>query len=197
MQRVTTRGHCRKCESYVRVPVRAPGLTTMYGAHFQIDLPRSIMKESFWNVSNVFTTNIRVKDSRVEIRPIDEAHVIIGMSTIQDQGAGFRTRLFTPRWNFLKERLAAIELKAIPALDARMIIGHVESKRTIVGIEGPSFVVETRIPIEEFKQLSIGEKNDLVLDTIFESIKAAYAHFGDEAPPEINRIWQDARAIGK
>jgi len=85
----------------------------------------------------------------------------------------------------------------IPAIDARMIIGHVEPKQTIVGVEGPSFVVETRIPIEDFKQLSIGDKNDRVLDTIFEAIRATYAHFGETPPPEIDRIWQEARSIGR
>lgn len=122
--------------------------------------------------------------------------MIIGMSTILDQGAGFRTRLFTPRWNFLKQKLSTVEFDSIPALDARIIIGHVEPKRTMVGIEGPSFVVETRIPIEAFKQLSIQEKNDRVLDVIFESIEATYAHFGEVAPPEIDDIWREARASG-
>jgi hypothetical protein len=123
--------------------------------------------------------------------------MIVSYSTIEDIGAGFRSRLFLPRWKVAKEKLRDVSFSRVPAIDARMIIGHVESKRTIVGIEGPSFVIETRIPIEEFKQLSIGEKNDRVLDTIFESIKAAYAHFGDEAPPEIDRVWQEARMVSK
>ncbi|MEO6104304.1 MAG: hypothetical protein ABIP44_11815 [Pseudoxanthomonas sp.] len=124
--------------------------------------------------------------------------MIIGLSTIQDEGAGFRTRLFAPRWNFLKENLEHVNFSRVPALRARLIIGHVEPKQEVKGFEDSStFVVETRIPIEEFRQLSIGEKNDRVMDAIFESIKAAYEHFGDTLPPDIDRIWQDARAIRK
>ena len=101
-----------------------------------------------------------------------------------------------PRWKAAKEKLRALSFDHIPALDARIIIGHVEPKRTIVGIEGPSFVVETRIPIEVFKQLSIREKNDRVLDTIFDSIGAVYSHFDEVPPPDVARIWQEARATG-
>jgi len=100
-----------------------------------------------------------------------------------------------PRWKATQAKLEEVDsrLAEVSALRASLIIGHVEPMRTIVGIEGPSFVVETRIPIEAFKQLSIQEKNDRVLDTIFESIEAAYAHFGEVPPPEIDRIWQEAR----
>lgn len=123
--------------------------------------------------------------------------MIVSYSTFEDIGAGFRSRLFRPRWNAAKERLRTIAFDRIPAIDARMIIGHVKSESIVLGIEGPCFVVETRIPIDEFKQLSISEKNELVLDTIFGSIKATYAHFGDRPPPEIDHIWQEARAVSK
>ena len=121
--------------------------------------------------------------------------MIVSYSTIEDIGAGFRSRLFLPRWKAAKEKLEQIALPRIEALRIRLIIGRVESKRTIIGIEGPSFVIENRIPIEHFKQFTIREKNDLVLDTIFESIKAAYAHFGETPPPEIDHIWQEVRAL--
>ena len=98
-----------------------------------------------------------------------------------------------PRWKDAKEKLREIEFASVPAIDARIIIGQVSPSQTIVGIEGPSFVVETRIPIEHFRQLTIRTKNDLVLDTIFVSIKAAFANFDEEPPPEIDRIWQEAR----
>jgi hypothetical protein len=121
--------------------------------------------------------------------------MIVSYSTIEDIGAGFRSRIFAPRWKVAKERLREIEFPQVPAIDTRMIIGHVDASRTVEGVEGPSFVVETRIPIEHFKQFSIREKNDLVLDTIFESIKAVYAHFGETPPAEIDRIWQEVRAL--
>jgi hypothetical protein len=120
--------------------------------------------------------------------------VIVAYSTVEDGGAGFRSRLFTARWNLLKQKLADVPLDRVPAIDARMIIGRVERSQRVAGLEGPSFVVETCIPIAEFKQLSIREKNDLVLDTIVESIKAVYAHFGETPPPEIDSIWQEVRA---
>jgi len=122
--------------------------------------------------------------------------MIVSFSTIEDLGAGFRSKLLMPRWKVAKEKLRALSFDYIPALDARIVIGHVEPKRTIVGIEGPSFVVETRIPIEVFKQLSIREKADRMLDTIFESIEVAYSHFGEVPPPEIASIWQEARSTG-
>jgi hypothetical protein len=120
--------------------------------------------------------------------------VIVSYSTIEDIGAGFRSKLLMPRWKAAKERLREIEFARVPAIDARIIIGQIAPHRTIIGIEGSSLVVETRIPIDEFKQLSIRAKNDLVLDAIFESIKAAYAHFGDTQPPELEAIWQSVRA---
>ena len=125
--------------------------------------------------------------------------MIVSYSTVEDLGAGFRSRLFMPRWKAIQTRLEVVDsmLPDLAAIRALVIIGNVEPKRTIIGIEGPSFVVETCIPIAEFKQLSIGEKNDRVLDTIFESIGAAYAHFGTVPPPEIDRVWQETRGIGK
>ena len=119
--------------------------------------------------------------------------MIVSYSTIEDIGAGFRSRLLMPRWKVAKERLREIEFASVSAIDARITIGQVAPCLTVVGIEGPSFVVETRIPIDQFKELTIREKNDLVLDTIFESIKAAYASFDEPLPPEIDRIWQEAR----
>ncbi len=121
--------------------------------------------------------------------------MIVSYSTYEELGVGFRERLFLPRWKVAKEMLREIEFPRVPAIDARMIIGHVDAVQTAIGIEGPSFVVETRIPIAHFQQFSIREKNDLVLDTIFESIKATYAHFGETPPPEIDRIWQEVRAL--
>ena len=120
--------------------------------------------------------------------------MIVSYSTIEDVGTGFRSRLLMPRWKIAKEALRQITFARVPAIDARIIIGRVVSSSAIIGIEGPSFVVETRIPIDEFKELSIREKNDLVLGTIFESINAAYAHFGDTPPSEIDAIWHDVRA---
>lgn len=99
-----------------------------------------------------------------------------------------------PRWKAAKERLREVDFARVPAIDARIVIGQVVPCKTIIGVEGPSFVVETRIPIDMFKKLTIREKNDLVLDTIFESVKAVYASFGEPPPPEIDQIWQEARA---
>ena len=124
--------------------------------------------------------------------------MIVSYSTVEDIGAGFRERLFAPRWNIVAERLKAVDFPKIHSVRVRLIIGHVQPKCIVHGFETETkFVVETRIPIEEFKQLSIGEKYDRVLDTIFESIKAAYAHFGDQPPSEIDQIWQEARAQGE
>jgi hypothetical protein len=124
--------------------------------------------------------------------------MIVSYSTIEDLGAGFRSRLFLPRWKSAQELLKAVAYERLRVLRARIVIGHVEQGRDIKGFEeAHKFVVETRIPIDEFQQLSIGEKNDLVFDSIFESIKAAYAHFGDTPPPKIDRIWQEVRATGK
>lgn len=119
--------------------------------------------------------------------------VIVSYSTIEDIGAGFRSKLFMPRWKTAKEKLREIEFLRVPAIDARIIIGNVASARTVIGLEDVSFVVETRIPIEEFTQLTIRAKNDLVMDTIFESIKAVYVHFGEPVPADIGQIWREAR----
>jgi len=122
--------------------------------------------------------------------------MIVSYSTIEDIGAGFRSRLLMPRWKAAKEKLESIAFPRIEALRIRLIIGHVELRREVQGFEDPStFVIENRIPIEYFKQFTIREKNNLVLDTIFESIKAVYAHFGDTPPAEIDRIWQEVRAL--
>ncbi len=122
--------------------------------------------------------------------------MIIGLSTIQDEGAGFRTRVFMPRWNWLKNELLQINFPQFEELRIRLVIGDVESGCAVQGFEDEmTFVVESRIPIEHFKQFSIREKNDLVLDTIFESIKAAYTHFSEPPPPAIDQIWQEVRAL--
>jgi hypothetical protein len=124
--------------------------------------------------------------------------MIVGLSTIQDEGAGFRTRLFAPRWNFLKESLRQVEFPSAHAVRVRIVLGQVESRQEAQGFEDAStFVVETRIPIAEFKQLSIGEKSNRVLDVIFQSINVAYAYFGETPSPDVDRIWQEARAIGQ
>jgi hypothetical protein len=120
--------------------------------------------------------------------------MIVSFSTIEDLGAGFRSKIFLPRWKIAKEKLQEIEFHRVHAIDARIIIGHVDAGRSVKGIEGPSFVIENRIPIAYFKKLSIREKNDLLLDTIFESIKATYAHFGETLPPEIDHIWHEVWA---
>lgn len=119
--------------------------------------------------------------------------MIVSFSTIEELGTGFRAKLLMPRWKAAKERLRDILFLHIPALEARIIIGRVAASQEVIGVEGPMFVVETRIPIEQFMQLNIREKNDLVLDIIFESIKAAYASFDETMPAEIGRIWQEAR----
>ena len=124
--------------------------------------------------------------------------MIVSYSTVEDIDAGFRERLFTPLWNTVANRLKAVEFAHVNNLRVRLILGHVGYQRIVHGFETETkFVVETRIPVVEFKQLSIGQKNDRVLDEIFESIKAAYAHFGHEAPAEIDRIWREARTVSK
>jgi hypothetical protein len=123
--------------------------------------------------------------------------MIVGMSMFEGLGTSFRTRLFLPRWNLVKQRLSTVEFHCIPALQVRVIIDKVDADRRVVGIEDAAFVVETFVSVDEFKRLSIGEKNDFVLDTIFESIKAAYAHFESTPPPEIDQIWQEARLLAK
>ncbi len=120
--------------------------------------------------------------------------MIVSYSTYEELGVGFRERLFLARWKVASEKLRELAFPLVSAIDARLIIGHVDAGRTVVGIEGPSFVVENRIPMKHFQQLSIRGKNDLVLDTIFESIKATYTHFGETPPPEIDDIWQEVRA---
>ncbi|MBP9154719.1 MAG: hypothetical protein KBF48_07230 [Xanthomonadales bacterium] len=122
--------------------------------------------------------------------------MIVSYSTIEDVGAGFRSKLFLPRWKAAKEGLREIPLPKVPALRVRLVIGNVPTLQDVQGFEDETtFVVENRIPIEQFKQLSIREKNDLVLDTIFESIKAVYAHFGEIPPLAIEEIWKEVRAL--
>lgn len=89
--------------------------------------------------------------------------------------------------------MSDVVFDAVPVLEVRLIIGRVDVDRLAYGEAGSSFVVESRIPIDEFKQLTIREKNDLVLDMIFESIEAAYTHFGEPVPADVGRIWREAR----
>lgn len=120
--------------------------------------------------------------------------MIVGYSTIEDLGAGFRERLFLPRWTVAQEALRGVEFPADIALRVRIVIGHVDRALEVQGSEDQrKFVIESRIPIDEFKQLTIREKNDLVLDVIFESIEATYAHFGEPVPADVGRIWREAR----
>lgn len=109
-------------------------------------------------------------------------------------GAGFRSRLFLPMWTRVQESLRGVECKHFDVLRVRLIIDAVSKGRSVLGFEGvDKFVVENRIPIDDFKKLSIQEKNHLVLDAIFESIKAAYANFDESFPEQINRIWREVR----
>lgn len=120
--------------------------------------------------------------------------MIVGYSMIEDLGAGFRERLFLPRWAVVEKALRGVALPADIALRVRIVIGHVDRALEVQGPEDQrKFVIESRIPIDEFKQLTIREKNDLVLDKIFESIEAAYTHFGEPVPEEVGRIWREAR----
>ena len=119
--------------------------------------------------------------------------VIVSFSTVEDIGTGFRSKLFMPQWRVTKENLRQVVLLGVPPIDARIVIGQVAPARTVIGIEDYSFVVETCIPADGFKQLTIREKNGLVLDTIFESIEAACASLHVPLPSDVGRIWQEAR----
>ena len=118
--------------------------------------------------------------------------MIVSYSIIEDQGAGFRERLMAARWAVAKEKLSRVAFPRVSSIQAKIIIWRdVPKSQEVFGLEETAFAVHQQVPLEYFKSLTIREKNDLVLELIFASIRSAYAHFSEVMPPEIEGIYQE------
>lgn len=106
--------------------------------------------------------------------------MIVSYSTYEDVGTGFRERLFRSLWIPIKARLSSLEgCSAIPPIDVRFVIkGDVEQGRRLIGIQGPSFVVQVGVPSLQFAQMSIAEKHAFLLREIFAAVISALEFLG-------------------
>jgi len=121
--------------------------------------------------------------------------MIVSFGMVTDIGAGFRQALFFKRWRHIKEALANINVDIYP-INAMITIGHLPRAQEIIGVDGNAFVVKYDIPISEFQDLLIEQRNDEILFTIYKTIEIAFENYKIPMPKEINNVFNLSKHPG-
>lgn len=114
--------------------------------------------------------------------------MIVSYGMVEDVGAGFRELLFLRRWRPIKHALLNIAPQVFP-INAMITIGFLSREQRTIGVDGNAFVVQHDIPIAEFQDLLIEQRNDLVLDILYRTILIAFEHYQLTLPPDVERIF--------
>lgn len=114
--------------------------------------------------------------------------MIVSYGMVEEVGAGFRELVFLKRWRPIKKALLNILPEVFP-VNAMIIIGHVPRYEKVKGVDGNAFVVEYGIPVVEFSELLIDQKNQEILDVLFRSIKTSLSSCNVPVPEEVGAIF--------